>query len=99
MVYNGYAVKALIFGVNGQDGYYLKQLIERNMGEIYGVSRKPHPEFINGSVGDSILVAQLVRDIRPDYIFHLAANSTTHYDALFENHETISTGTINMLWS
>jgi GDPmannose 4,6-dehydratase len=97
MVYNDYAVKALIFGVNGQDGYYLKQLIERNMGEIYGVSRKPHPEFINGSVGDSILVAQLVRDIRPDYIFHLAANSTTHYDALFENHETISTGTINIL--
>ena len=59
--------------------------------------RRPHPEFINGSVGHSVRVAQLVRDIQPDYIFHLAANSTTHYDALFENHETISTGTINIL--
>jgi GDPmannose 4,6-dehydratase len=30
-------------------------------------------------------------------LFHIAANSTTHHDALFENHETISTGTLNVL--
>jgi GDPmannose 4,6-dehydratase len=32
----------------------------------------------------------------PQYVFHLAANSTTRHDALFENHETISTGTLNI---
>jgi GDPmannose 4,6-dehydratase len=38
-----------------------------------------------------------VKQYKPDYIFHLAANSTTRHDALFENHATISTGTFNIL--
>ena len=42
-------------------------------------------------------VGELVRKTTPDYIFHLAANSTTRHDALFENHATISTGTFNIL--
>ena len=35
----------------------------------------------------------------PDVIFHLAANSTTKHEALRENHETIVTGTLNILES
>src|SRR5205085_129762 len=33
----------------------------------------------------------------PDYIFHLAANSTTRHEAVFDNHAAISTGAINIL--
>jgi GDPmannose 4,6-dehydratase len=42
-------------------------------------------------------VKEMVRRHKPDVIFHLAAKSTTHHEALFENHKTISTGTLNIL--
>jgi GDPmannose 4,6-dehydratase len=38
-----------------------------------------------------------VKKYKPDYIFHFAAISTTQHSALFENHNAISTGTINVL--
>jgi GDPmannose 4,6-dehydratase len=44
-------------------------------------------------------VEHLIREHLPAYVFHFAANSTTRHDALFENHETISTGTLNILES
>ena len=39
----------------------------------------------------------MIKEHQPDYIFHLAAESTTRHDALFLNHHAISTGTINIL--
>jgi len=33
----------------------------------------------------------------PDFLFQVAANSTTRHGALFEKHETISTGSLNIL--
>jgi GDPmannose 4,6-dehydratase len=42
-------------------------------------------------------VEQLIKKYLPTYVFHVAAYSTTRHDALFENHETISTGTLNIL--
>jgi GDPmannose 4,6-dehydratase len=39
----------------------------------------------------------VIKQHLPAYVFHVAANSTTRHDALFENHETISTGTLNVL--
>jgi GDPmannose 4,6-dehydratase len=44
-------------------------------------------------------VEQLVKEYMPTYIFHVAADSTTRHSALFENHATISTGTLNILES
>ncbi len=44
-------------------------------------------------------IENLIKREKPEYIFHLAANSTTRHDALFENHKTISTGTLNILES
>jgi GDPmannose 4,6-dehydratase len=86
---------ALLFGANGQDGYYLSQLLTGNAINVIAVSRK-ESEVI-GDVADHALVKKLVEQYRPDYIFHLAANSTTRHDALFENHAAISTGTLNIL--
>jgi GDPmannose 4,6-dehydratase len=50
-----------------------------------------------GSVADASLVERVLGETRPDYIFHLAANSTTRHDALFANHDAISTGSLNVL--
>jgi len=90
-------VTALLFGANGQDGYYLSQLLLQSAVELVAVSRSAGG--VQADVGDYAAVEQLVKRHRPDYIFHLAANSTTRHDALFENHATISTGTLNILES
>jgi GDPmannose 4,6-dehydratase len=42
-------------------------------------------------------IKRLIAEHQPSHIFHLAANSTTRHDALFENHQTIATGTLNIL--
>ena len=88
---------SLIFGANGQDGYYLKQLCEDKGINSIGISRAG--DMLIGDVSDYKQVENLVKDHKPAYIFNLAAKSTTRHDALFENHETISTGTINILES
>lgn len=90
--------KAIIFGSNGQDGYYLRRLLESEKVETIGVSRST-PTDIVGSVADYTLVSELLKKEKPDYIFHLAANSSTRHDALWNNHDAIATGTVNILES
>ena len=88
-------VKAIIFGASGQDGYYLSALLKEKGCEVIGISRQLTTANID--LADYNSVAELVKIQQPDYIFHLAANSTTHHHALFENQETITTGTLNIL--
>jgi len=88
-------MKAIIFGAGGQDGFYLKQLLARENIETICVSRSGGR--LTGDVSDWNFVAGLIKTDRPDYIFHLAANSTTEHYALFDNHAAICTGTINIL--
>ncbi|MCK5345844.1 MAG: GDP-mannose 4,6-dehydratase, partial [Candidatus Heimdallarchaeota archaeon] len=88
-------MNAIIFGANGQDGYYLNELCKLKGIEPIAVSRSGN--WIRGDVSSYDQVEQLIKKHRPTYIFHVAANSTTHHNALFENHETISTGTLNIL--
>jgi GDPmannose 4,6-dehydratase len=86
---------AIIFGANGQDGFYLKQLLLQQQAEVIGVSRSGN--FLTTDISNFEAVAALIKKQQPDYVFHLAANSTTQHTALFDNHATISTGTINIL--
>jgi len=91
-------MKALIFGIDGQDGFYLTRLLQRMKVEVFGASRST-TEWTKGNVADLAFVKEIINTHRPDYIFHFAANSTTQHEALFENHDAISTGTINILES
>jgi GDPmannose 4,6-dehydratase len=88
-------MKAIIIGANGQDGFYLSQLLKRENIELLCISRKGNN--IIGDVNDYEFVEQQIKKYRPNYIFHLAANSTTKHETIFENHQTISTGTLNVL--
>ena len=87
--------KAIIFGANGQDGFYLIQLLKNKGIDVIGVSRSG--DFLKTDIGSLEEVSALIQKEQPDFIFHLAANSTTRHDAMFENHRTISTGTFNVL--
>lgn len=88
-------MKAVIFGANGQDGFYLRQLLQREHVEAVCLSRSGNGAI--GDVADWNLVEQLMKTHAPDFVFHLAANSTTRHEAIFDNHAAISTGTINIL--
>jgi GDPmannose 4,6-dehydratase len=90
-------MNAIIFGANGQDGYYLTKLLAQQQVNVIGVSRKGNG--IIGDIGDFGFTEALIKKHTPDYIFHFAANSTTRHYALFENHHSISTGTLNVLES
>lgn len=90
-------MKAIIFGSNGQDGYYLSLLLKEIGLKVYLISRSSG-DYV-GDVGDFSFVSNLIDTHKPEYIFSFAANSTTSHNALFENHQTISTGTLNILES
>ena len=85
----------LIFGAKCQDGFYLEQIYRKRGIDVICISRTGSQ--IQGDVSDYNLVVQLVINYKPLHVIHLAANSTTRHDALFENHDTISTGTLNIL--
>ena len=88
-------MKAIIFGANGQDGHYLSQLFRAKGIEPIGVSRSGN--WVRGDVSCYDQVGRLIKEYLPSYVFHLAAKSTTQHAALFENHDTISTGALNIL--
>lgn len=88
-------MKALIFGVSGQDGFYLSRLLARKSIEVVGVSRTTGD--VKGDVAELPFVDRLIQAHLPDYVFHFAAVSSTKHDAMFANHAAISTGTLNIL--
>lgn len=92
--------KALITGITGQDGSYLAEfLLEKNY-EVHGIIRRsssPNTERINhiyddenlhlhfGDLTDSNNLTFLVKEIEPDEIYNLAAQS--HVQVSFETAE------------
>ncbi len=87
--------KAIIFGSNGQDGYFLKKLLDsKNILSIL-VSRKNSD--IVGNVSDFNFVKKIIRKNKPNYIFHFAANSSINHDLIFSNNDSIVKGTLNIL--
>ena len=94
--------KALIFGVTGQDGSYLSELLILKGYEVHGVIRRsssintnrvehiyqdPHEKkrkFIlhYGDVTDSTSVSKIIKKIKPNEIYNLAAQS--HVAVSFE---------------
>lgn len=87
---------AIIFGISGQDGFYLSELLKKNEINVIGISRN-NQNYLQGDVSDYAFVKKIILIYKPDYIFHLAAISSTKHDFLFENHATISIGTLNIL--
>jgi GDPmannose 4,6-dehydratase len=87
-------MKAIIWGANGQDGFYLSALLKQDDCEVIGINKD---DVNKVNIADYEQVCTLIKETQPDYIFHLAANSTTRHYAWKENHETISTGSLNIL--
>ncbi len=84
-------MKALIFGISGQDGSYLAQLLLKNEYEVVGVSRDAQSKVFSGleflgihqdvvlrsaALNDFRSVLQLIDDIKPDEIYNLSGQSS-----------------------
>jgi GDPmannose 4,6-dehydratase len=93
---------ALIFGITGQDGSYLAELLLKKNYIVHGVKRRsssintfrvdhiyqdPHEKNYNfrlhyGDITDSSSVSDIIKKIKPDEIYNLAAQS--HVAVSFE---------------
>ena len=89
--------KVIIFGSSGQDGYYLGEILKKNKIDFISISRNSND--VKGDVSNYEFVNKQIKKFRPSHIFHFAATSTTKHYAIFENHRSISTGTLNILES
>jgi GDPmannose 4,6-dehydratase len=89
-------LKAVIFGVNSQDGFFLSDILKKKDIEVTGISRSAG-DWMNGSVDDKDFVTRIIKTVQPEFVFHLAANSTTKHWSLFENNNTISNGSLYLL--
>ncbi|MBU2476492.1 GDP-mannose 4,6-dehydratase [Candidatus Micrarchaeota archaeon] len=81
-------MRILITGVNGFVGSHLSEyILNNNLGEVYGTYRTKNEDFSNTKkimkkisfvecdITDSYSVDMTIEEIKPDYIFHLAAQA------------------------
>lgn len=97
---------ALITGINGQDGYYLSQLLESKDYEVHGIASCSKPgigeppencyycDFAEGSNLNEIL-----DQVKPDEVYHLAAQSHVRlsFDIPVYTAEVTGVGTLRLL--
>ena len=84
------AKKAIIFGINGQDGSYLAELLLSKKYKVYGITRRSsvnthgrilslldhkNLKLIEGDVTDPAFVYSTINGIQADEIYNLAAQS------------------------
>ena len=60
-------MKVIIFGANGQDGFYLSLLLEKQCYTVIGVSRSGNNNTTDITKYEE--VAQLIKNTNPVYIF------------------------------
>jgi GDPmannose 4,6-dehydratase len=80
--------KAIIFGITGQDGSYLAELLIHKGYEVVGVTRRvsvntlgriehilPQLTIVEGDITDGFNISKIIEDHKPDEIYNLAAQS------------------------
>lgn len=107
-------MKALITGINGQDGSYLAELLLDKGYEVHGIVRRnsvfenEHTrvdhiadkiQFHYADLTDASSVSRVVRLVKPDECYHLAAQSDVRisFDAPGHTIDTNTMGTFHVL--
>ncbi len=80
--------KALITGITGQDGSYLAEFLLEKGYEVYGMIRRKSVEdysriehikdkihFVSGDLEDQSSLDDIIRNVKPDEVYNLAAQS------------------------
>jgi GDPmannose 4,6-dehydratase len=104
--------KAFITGITGQDGSYLAEILLEKDYEVYGMVRRSSTfnrsridhlqgqiELVYGDLGDSSVLNQLMRTIRPDEVYNLGAQSHVRvsFDVPEYSADVVAVGTLRLL--
>jgi GDPmannose 4,6-dehydratase len=106
--------KALITGITGQDGSYLAEFLLQKGYEVHGIIRRssvfttqridniindPMLQLHHGDMADSSNLGRLIRDINPNEVYNLAAQShvAVSFDVPEYTAEVDGIGTIRLL--
>ena len=79
-------MKALITGISGFAGSHLAEFLLNEQVEVFGLIRRRSPlhhlnsiqdsiNLVEGDLQDSTSLRTILREAKPDWIFHLAAQS------------------------
>lgn len=81
-------MKAIIFGITGQDGSYLAELLLSKGYDVIGVTRRvsvdtlqriehilPQIKIVEGDITDAFNVSNVIKEYEPDEVYNLAAQS------------------------
>ena len=95
-------MKALITGINGFVGKHLSSLLEKENFEVIGVDKQDSRTvtgYHNVDINDRKAMPDILRDTKPDHIYHLAAPAfiPDSYDNPMNTFESIIFGTVNLL--
>jgi GDPmannose 4,6-dehydratase len=106
------ARKAFITGITGQDGSYLAEILLEKGYEVYGMVRRSSSfnrsridhlqgdvELVYGDLGDSSVLNQLMKAIRPDEVYNLGAQSHVRvsFDMPEYTADVVAVGTLRLL--
>ena len=107
-------MRALIFGISGQDGSYLANLLLKKSFEVFGSSRdritinktnliklgiESNIKFLTTSITDFRSILNTLEEVKPDYIFHLAGQTSVglSFQLPVEAFESITISTLMIL--
>jgi GDPmannose 4,6-dehydratase len=90
-------MKAIILGAGGQDGHFLCKHLLKQGHEVLCFSHRSGSNYPALDVGDFEKVENIVREIKPDYVYHLAAKSSTRHEFILQNQRSIVSGTLAIL--
>lgn len=90
---------SIIFGAGGQDGFYLREHLLSLGHKVFSFTHHAGVVGPAVDVSDFKSVSNIIKEIKPDYIFHLAARSSTRHEFILENHKAIVDGALSVLES
>ena len=91
--------KVFITGIEGFTGFHLKRTLLKSGYEVYGSSLKELKEsgVYRADIRDKERMAEVLREVEPDFIIHLAGLSFTANDDIRELFEINCFATVNLL--
>lgn len=94
-------MKAFITGIDGFTGRHLARYLKTKKIKVSGIDRKKGSRYINCDLLDKKKLSQIIKRIKPDYIFHLASplirSEQLIDEALEKNLEVDLFGSVNLL--